>query len=62
MLISYIERGSAACWSSGVFTCAAKNIFSQKNNSSYFIYGNGGEESGDGKGKGVCEQAGIEQG
>ena len=49
----------------GVSTCAGettKNIFPRKDNSSHFIYGNRGEESGGGKGKGACEEAGIEQG
>ena len=53
----------------GVSTCAgetAKNIFSRNGNSSHFIYGNKGEESSGGKGKGACEhlastrRAGIE--
>ena len=42
----------------GVSSCAGettKNIFSPKDNSNHPIYGNKGEESGGGKGKGVCE-------
>ena len=42
----------------GVSTCAGettKNIFPRKDNSSHFIYGNRGEESGGGKGKEASE-------
>ena len=46
----------------GVSSCAGettKNIFSPKDNSNHPIYGNKGEESGGGKGKGVCEHKGV---